>query len=265
MYKRILPSPLLKDYVEYFWCGEIELSAGEVFMHYSVATSKAQLLFHYSGDFMTTGESGDKVKTFTAGVYGQTSSYKKYMTASEKPAIFGIQFYPHALPTLFSIPADELTNQALDVSELFGAQGLELIEKVFSHKSFEQKVKIVSDLLEPRIKKQKIKYRNIESAIHQIHHFKGNVILPDLISYSCLSQRQFERSFKELAGFSPKAYIKIVRFESLLETYENADKSLTEMAFEFGYYDQAHFNHDFKKFSGLSPTQYLHYISDSPF
>ena len=37
----------------------------------------------------------------------------------------------------------------------------------------------------------------------------------------------------------------------------NPDESLTALAHEFGYTDQAHFIHDFREFTGLRPSDYL--------
>ncbi|TXJ23716.1 MAG: AraC family transcriptional regulator [Chitinophagaceae bacterium] len=79
--------------------------------------------------------------------------------------------------------------------------------------------------------------------------------LPEVFYY--LSTRQFERNFKEFAGFSPKLYSRIIRFQSAIEQYGQTGKSLTEIAYDCGYYDQSHFIHDFKEFSGLHPRHYF--------
>jgi AraC-like DNA-binding protein len=72
-----------------------------------------------------------------------------------------------------------------------------------------------------------------------------------------LSQRQFERKFTEYAGFTPKVYSRIIRFQSALSHYGSDYKSLTDIAYECGYYDQSHFIHEFKEFSGYHPGQYF--------
>ena len=76
-----------------------------------------------------------------------------------------------------------------------------------------------------------------------------------------LSQRQFERHFKYLTGFSAKTFFKISRFENLIEALGcasgNVPKNLTDMALEYGYYDQSHLNRHFKEFTGMSPSGYL--------
>ena len=77
--------------------------------------------------------------------------------------------------------------------------------------------------------------------------------ITDLAKNAPISQRQFERSFKEVAGFTPKLYARIKRFETTL----NKSGSLTEIALDAGYFDQAHFIRDFKAFTGLQPRNYF--------
>jgi AraC-like DNA-binding protein len=91
---------------------------------------------------------------------------------------------------------------------------------------------------------------------------KGNTpSIGALASQVNLSQRQFERHFKYLTGFSAKTFFKIARFENLVEALGcpagAASQNLTAMALEHGYYDQAHLNRHFKEFVGMSPTGYL--------
>jgi AraC-like DNA-binding protein len=84
----------------------------------------------------------------------------------------------------------------------------------------------------------------------------GQVNIRELSTQYFLSQKQFERKFKEHSGFMPKLYARIVRFETALSGYSR-NRSLTEVGYESGYYDQSHFIHDFKKFSGHHPRSYF--------
>jgi hypothetical protein len=69
--------------------------------------------------------------------------------------------------------------------------------------------------------------------------------------------RQFQRRFKQLSGFPLKLYARIIRFGAAMQRYGNNFRSLTDIAYECGYYDQSHFIHDFKEFSGYHPKQYF--------
>lgn len=76
-----------------------------------------------------------------------------------------------------------------------------------------------------------------------------------------LSLRQFERKFKKITGFSPKHFHRISRFEKATDTCRQANLKMTDIAYRFGYFDQAHFTKDFKQFSGFTPLAYQNVAS----
>jgi AraC-like DNA-binding protein len=264
-YKFIQPPESLKNYVKFFWVGDIMLDTDHSFTHLAIANSKPELLFRYAGDYITTDYSGKESKVFSAGLFGQTNQYKEYKAISKNSGFLGVRFYPHALPALFNIISSEVSNDSIDITTLLGNEGTNLEDKILEADNADDRISLVIQFLETRIKYLNTKYQSIENAIRVIHHCKGQILMPSLISNSCLSERQFERSFKELAGFSAKAYTKIVRFESAVEAFENkspnSKKSLTDLALDFGYYDQPHFNHEFKIFTGKTPSAYFNFKS----
>jgi len=76
-----------------------------------------------------------------------------------------------------------------------------------------------------------------------------------------LSMRQFERRFIERVGLRPKLFARIARFEAALDGKARfAAKSWTDVAHQFGYYDQMHMVHDFAEFTGESPTGTLAHL-----
>lgn len=262
MFKIIQPPVHLAKYIVCFWVGRFDSSRKNSFVHLAHATTKPQLLFHLEGVFEEIISPQQTERTFDAGIYGQSASHKQYQTGSRAPKIFGVQLYPHALTRLLGIPADELCNESVDIHSILGKQGREVSEKIFSTDCDIKRANIISAFLARRLTgREKMKHGSIVQAIHRIEKCRGEVCIQELIDQSCLSQRQFERNFKELSGFSPKAYLRIVRFESLLDHFVDRGTSLTSAALEFGYYDQSHLNHDFKAFTGLSPLQYLNFYS----
>jgi AraC-like DNA-binding protein len=144
----------------------------------------------------------------------------------------------------------------VDIKTLCGKEGEILEEKIMLAAGFGQRVKLVSDFLEARLKNVKTEYTKIFSTIKGISNACQVTSVKTLANNSFLSIRQFERRFKEFSGFSPKLFLRIKRFNSLLnKPFQN--KSLAEIAYEYGYYDQSHFIHDFQKFSGSNPKEYF--------
>ena len=88
---------------------------------------------------------------------------------------------------------------------------------------------------------------------------------PDLFSFTALKKttplsiRQVERKFRALLGTNIQTYLRLARFEkakSLLESRQAM--RLTDIGYESGYYDQAHFSSEFKKLAGVVPKSYVH-------
>ena len=68
------------------------------------------------------------------------------------------------------------------------------------------------------------------SSINHIIETRGLVDVGDLARNYYLSNRQFEpRKFKELSGFPPKLFSRIIRFQAALKEY-GSNKSLTDIA-----------------------------------
>ena len=73
--------------------------------------------------------------------------------------------------------------------------------------------------------------------------------------------RHLERQFNQQIGISPKEFINLTRFNKAFEKLQRGGKqTLSNIAWEFGYYDNAHFTNDFKRYTGKAPTEF--FLSD---
>ena len=157
---------------------------------------------------------------------------------------------------MFSLPASVLTNQSTDIKTLCGKDGEILEEKMMLAFSNKQRVALASDFLSERIKNGNCNNKPFFLAIRQITNCCPPVSVKSLADSCFLSVRQFERGFKEFSGFSPKLFLRICRFNSVIKEVSH-NKSLTQIAYRYGYYDQSHFIHEFQKFSGYRPGEYF--------
>jgi AraC-like DNA-binding protein len=258
----VQPPSHLSQYIICFWFGRIENST-TAFTHLQHATTTPHLLFHLDGLFT---EVESKQNIFHAGIYGHSINPKRYVTTSTQPSIFGIQLYPSAMSSLFGIPASEITNQAIELKALSGNNGVWLMEKIFEANTLLEIVQHSIQFFEQCLHGHALEdNKAIYSLMHVIKQSNGNISSTAMQDHACMSERQLQRKFKQITGFTPKMYSKIVRFESFLERFACSPNKLTDIATEFGYYDQAHCNHDFKTFTGLSPLQYTAFYADQNF
>ncbi|GIZ16573.1 hypothetical protein RCZ15_25510 [Capnocytophaga catalasegens] len=155
------------------------------------------------------------------------------------------------------MPAFQLNEQSISLGQLFGNEGDVLTNNIINACSIEESIALFSSFIIQKIKDVPAKYQLIEKVIH------SDAISRDFSAKNlALSERQFERNFKDYTGFSLQKYTKIKRFEQVFGYLQHTKnkENLTEIAYRFGYYDQAHFNHDFKEFTGRSPKDFIMFM-----
>lgn len=253
-YYTINPTEKLADFVRYFWVFEGAASETQPYIHRTLANVCPELLFHYQGAFNELTFDNSLQSSFLTGIHGQTNQYRRFIV-KEQFGIFGVYLYPYALSTLFDIPAIEFTNELPNLLSILKKSDTDIEERMFIAPDNNERFSIITTFLENRLKK--LKRPEIAYAVKAILKAKGQVNITELSSQCFLSVRQFERNFKEHTGFSPKAFARITRFNSVIGQTQNTINSLTEIAYNFGYYDQSHFIQDFKTFSGYNPRTYF--------
>lgn len=255
-YYTLPPSPQLLPYVRAYWVLEGSASPEVPYIHRSMADGCTEILFHYEGQFDELLQDGRQEKSFISGVHGPSQRFSRFVIRRDF-GIFGAYLYPFALARLLNIPAAAVSNQMPDLHSLLGQEGKDLEEKILNAPDNLLRAQILNCFLEAKLKKYQKPHPPVFSTIRTIIDCKGLMQVSELAQQAFLSTRQFERKFKEFAGFSPKLYARIIRFQASTRQYGNHEKSLTEIAYDCGYYDQSHFIHDFKTFSGHHPRHYF--------
>jgi AraC-like DNA-binding protein len=255
-YYTVQPSEILKPYVRCFWVFEHDLVPGEPYVYRSVADGCAEIVFHYKGTFEdVTSPHNTNPAEYLSGLHSQTNQYSRFLT-NDDFGIFGAYLYPYAIPQLFGIPADETTNTQLDLQVLLGQEGKFLEERIMLAEDNYERVRILSAFLEKLLLKRQLLENSMMIAVrYAVHDLVGGNV-NDMASKFALSTRQFDRKFKAYSGFGPKTYLRLTRLQRALKQY-GTDKSLTQIAYECGYYDQSHFIHDVKEFTGYHPSYYF--------
>ncbi|EGQ8324792.1 AraC family transcriptional regulator [Vibrio cholerae] len=77
--------------------------------------------------------------------------------------------------------------------------------------------------------------------------------LEQLAQLCQLSPTQFQRHFKAQTGLTPYAWLRRLRLEQAMKLLQSG-KPGTDVAYQVGFYDQAHFSKAFKATYGLSPS-----------
>ncbi len=259
MYQKAEPPRHLRNYIDCFWFGDDLDLPQKPNTYHSIANSRIEILFFDKGIY-ALDINGKQEPVHRAGIYGQTTTFNLYTASAPRTSIFGITLKPLALPCFLNMPASEVTNQRIELEALMGSQGKELFDNIDEARSFESKTQKAVAFFNSRIKDLHAKYRAVGKLVLKAEN-SSSISVPELVNESCLSSRQFERNFKELAGFSAKTYLKLKRFENFVKAFSalkpNSEAGLLDLALDLGYYDQAHLNRHFKEFTGMAPLEYF--------
>lgn len=254
-YFTIQPPESLKQFVRYFWVLEGDLTANH-YVHRSFADGCVEIVFHYKAEFDEINYDQKPEKSSTSAICGQSQQFRRFVTR-ESFGIFGAYLYPFAVPRIFSFSAANLSDQIVSLTDFLGNDGKELEERMMTATNNYQRIQIISAFLKRKISQSKTLNSPIVRAVNEIIHSAETVNVGTLANNFGFSTRQFERKFKDLAGFSPKLFARITRFQSAVSKRGDAYPTLTKVAYDCGYYDQSHFIHDFKEFSGYHPKTFF--------
>jgi AraC-like DNA-binding protein len=98
-----------------------------------------------------------------------------------------------------------------------------------------------------------------------VHYSVGQLTLSphmwtirDLSQKTGITQKHLITLFKKYVGLSPKMFSRIYKFQRVIHLIEEQKKvDWSMLAYECGYFDQAHFIKEFQAFSGINPAAYL--------
>lgn len=107
------------------------------------------------------------------------------------------------------------------------------------------------------------KVKTVKLICEFIYDNKGMVKVNDISTHFKKTRQYINKIFKEEVMCSLKTFITSVKILALVKQKSKAEEqSLTELAFDYGYFDQAHFINDFKKVCGVTPSQYFGDLPD---
>lgn len=215
-----------------------------------------EMIFHY-GDLYKqyTGEGGSIIQP-RCFVFGQLTQPLEIEPTGET-GIFSVRFHPNGFLPFATIPIKAMENSAIPLEILFGNDGLQIGQEIVNAGSTVERVALVEAFLLNRLTDKDNIDRIVESVVETILTANGQLSIDELSRQSNINRRQLERMFSAAIGLSPKQLSRTIRLQATLKMLLSKKyTSLTELAYENEYYDQAHFIKDFKELTGLTPKEF---------
>lgn len=172
-------------------------------------------------------------------------------------AMMVISFKKGMAAPFFPFPMEEIRDSVIDADLIWGLEFGELREILLAEKDVDVRFRLVEQFLLSRFSSKMELNPCVAFAVGEM------IERPDVLNIKRMnerigySQKHFTSMFRKQIGVTPKAYLKIMRFQKAVRAIdESANVDWGSIANECGFYDQAHFIHDFKHFSGFTPEEY---------
>ncbi len=172
---------------------------------------------------------------------------------------FAVRFFPYGFANFIDIPLNELANKETPLNKLFGEEKSDNLSlEIIQAKNTTERINIIESFLFNKLNDKTTIDNIVKSTIQTMYLTKGRKSLKSIFKDDLAKRRQFERHFSKQIGLSPKQLSKVIRLQATLQMLlNNTADSLTAIAYENEYFDQAHFIKDFKEFTGIKPKDFL--------
>lgn len=248
--KDYIPAERLRPYVKAYRL----IESKEELQNRVLPNTSLALSFRIKGENAFTSETGAfnlPSITFT----GLRKSFR-LINYTQNTSTLIVLFREGGASAFFKEPLYELFENSISLGDIIHPTEIEMVEGLLNEGQLNlDRVAVVERFLLQRLDASKTD-KLITEAVKKIYLTSGNIRIRDLAEYLFISIDPFEKRFRKVVGSSPKQFASIVRLSSIVHRKQQA-QNLFEIAFEAGYYDQAHFNKDFKRYTGLTPLEFF--------
>lgn len=215
-----------------------------------------EMVFHYGDLYKQYIENGSSIIQPKCFVIGQLTRPLE-IEPTGVTGIFSVRFHPNGFLPFATIPIKEMENTAVTLEKLFGKYGKEIEQKILKANTTLERIKLIEIFLFFRLTDTETIDRIVKSTVETILTANGQLSIDELSKQTNINRRQLERKFSSAIGLSPKQLSKTIRLQATLKMLLNKKfTSLTALAYENEYYDQAHFIKDFKELTGFTPKEF---------
>ncbi len=254
-YKTYQPNNDLAAFIKIYWT--LDLPKQETPEKQRIVPDGClEMIFEYGDPYRQYRRDGSYFIQPKCLVFGQITEPLE-IEATGETAIFAVRFHPGGYIPFATIPINEMENKPVPLEELFGDEGIRLEKEMLSAKTVVERIQIIERFLLGKLADQNSIDHLAKESVALIFELNGQLSVDELSDQLKINRRQLERKFSAVIGLSPKQLSKIIRLQATLRMIANSQfTSLTAVAYEGNYYDQAHFIKDFKEFTGMSPKQF---------
>lgn len=238
--------PFIKSFV---------ISEAEIESTYQVLPDTGLVIgFQYKGR-LNRIENDQSTSLAISGISGLSDRSRTFQNSPDIGTLL-VLFREAGASLFFPQPLHELFRESVSLDNfMLRSELLFLEEELAEAKTHEKRIATVERFLIRRMKNSDLD-KLILAALALIHKSNGTIRISELAEQLHISQSPLEKRFRQVVGTSPKKFASIVRLKNMVDKYD-VTSSFTELSYQAGFYDQAHFIKEFKSFTGKTPEKFF--------
>jgi AraC-like DNA-binding protein len=247
-------SRLLQGLVKYFWV--VRSEGHEALDHKLLPVSNMDLVFNLGcpARHVAEGREEDTPQYYFRGLQSRHNTTRQ----SGRFNTFGVSFFPAGLYPVLGTPLADYENQTVDFDAEVPGFIATLENRIDSEGDAAEQAAILEELLLKMIDPEYLPDKNTLGLIRAFSAGGDAHSVRAFCEQHGIGQRRLERIFQKYIGASPKAFRRIQRFQTIVNRLLKRDvHEFGALAYEHGFFDQAHFINDFKALAGSSPKRFV--------
>lgn len=256
-YQEFEPHPDLTPVVKCYWTLEVPAQE-DVKRQLIVPDGCIEMAFILGDDIIRYTSGDDFILQPREMILGQITR-QFHIKPTGVVDTFAVRFYPYGFANFVHTDINTLSNTETPLAAVFGEEAAGGLARGIIHAANTmERIGVVEGFLLNRLGETETIDAIVQTTLEAMLETKGSGAIKDILKEDTSKRRQLEREFRQKIGLSPKQLGKVIRLQAALKMMLNRQsETLTEVAYESEYYDQAHFIKDFKEFTGTTPKRFL--------
>ena len=254
-YQEIQPGKLLARFIECFWTLEGEPDPSGSAPERILPDGCVEIILSFADPFTEIDERFDEKLQPSHFLVGQMTR-PVIIKPTGSVRLIGIRFHPGGTLPFVTIPMDETTDQIIELGAIAADLEREFKAAADVNDSLHLKIVAIEQLLAKRLRSRSHD-ASIVDLTARIVRSAGRLSVDRLAMEAGISTRQLRRRFLMEVGVGPKLLCRLLRFQQVFRAVDQNVDEWAGIAFECGYYDQAHLINDFRQFAQQTPAVLL--------
>ncbi|HVV06926.1 MAG TPA: helix-turn-helix transcriptional regulator [Puia sp.] len=251
------PSGILKPYIRHYYL--FHSTSDAPFVDTVFPSGDMEMIFNLGeGAWWTDDKPNPPIE-----LWGQITR-PLTIRSTGRHTMLGIRFYPHSTAYFLSGDISALNDQVLDLGDILGNPVKQLHTRLLATPDTTKKIALLESSLIHLLTKAEKRSVGIDKAGHILKSMAqdpSDLKINAIAALHGITSRYLNKLIHQHTGLTPISFQKIRRFQFSLKLIAKNNQPLTAIAYDCGYFDQAHFIKDFKSFTGLTPSAYQKNIS----